>query len=57
MNKTITIKGAHYSTNKCEREIKENNNNNNIENNLAKVFQYQFLVLRSIVVEEKEFHD
>lgn len=57
MNKTITIKGAHYSTNKCEREIKENNNNNSIENNLAKVFQYQFLVLRSIVVEEKEFHD
>ena len=57
MNKTITIKAAHYSTNKCEREIKENNNNNSIENNLAKVFQYQFLVLRSIVVEEKEFHD
>lgn len=57
MSKTITIKGAHYATNKCEREIKENNNNNNIENNLAKVFQYQFLVLRSIVVEEKEFHD
>lgn len=25
------IKGTRYSTNKCEREIKENNDNNNIE--------------------------